>query len=106
MTPALSISHLRKVYRRGTVAVEDISLSIPEEGEIYDMLRFLSLVEPIFVHPRATRPVRAEVPPADSQFTETPFDDANLQIVFTAHPLDFEQTGWAGAHIVGREPDA
>ena len=28
MTPALSISHLRKVYRSGTVAVEDISLTI------------------------------------------------------------------------------
>ncbi len=29
-TPALSISNLRKVYSRGTVAVEDISLTIPE----------------------------------------------------------------------------
>ena len=97
---------LRELDTRLCLRSQRFSLSIPEEGEIYDMLRFLSLVEPIFVHPRATRPVRAEVPPADSQFTETPFDDANLQIVFTAHPLDFEQTGWAGAHIVGREPDA
>jgi ABC-2 type transport system ATP-binding protein len=30
MTVALSISHLRKVYRSGTVAIEDISLAIPE----------------------------------------------------------------------------
>ena len=37
MTPALSISHLRKVYRRGTVAVEDISLTIPE-GEFFGFL--------------------------------------------------------------------
>jgi len=37
MTPALSISHLRKVYRRGTVAVEDISLTVPE-GEFFGFL--------------------------------------------------------------------
>src|ERR1700760_5001781 len=35
--PALSISHLRKVYRRGTVAVDDISLTIPE-GEFFGFL--------------------------------------------------------------------
>jgi len=37
MTPALSISHLRKVYRRGTVAVEDLSLSI-EPGDFFGFL--------------------------------------------------------------------
>jgi ABC-2 type transport system ATP-binding protein len=37
VTPALSISHLRKVYRRGTVAVDDISLTIPE-GEFFGFL--------------------------------------------------------------------
>src|ERR1700677_1555216 len=37
MTPALAISHLRKVYRGGTVAVEDISLTIPE-GEFFGFL--------------------------------------------------------------------
>ena len=37
MTPALSISHLRKVYRSGTVAVEDSSLTIPE-GEFFGFL--------------------------------------------------------------------
>ena len=37
MTPALSVSHLRKVYRRGTVAVDDISLSIPE-GDFFGFL--------------------------------------------------------------------
>ena len=35
--PALSISNLRKVYARGTVAVEDISLTIPE-GEFFGFL--------------------------------------------------------------------
>jgi ABC-2 type transport system ATP-binding protein len=37
MTPALSISHLRKVYRSGTVAVEDISLEIAE-GQFFGFL--------------------------------------------------------------------
>jgi ABC-2 type transport system ATP-binding protein len=37
MTQALSVSHLRKVYRSGTVAVEDISLSI-EEGDFFGFL--------------------------------------------------------------------
>jgi ABC-2 type transport system ATP-binding protein len=36
-TPALKITHLRKVYRRGTVAVEDISLNIPQ-GEFFGFL--------------------------------------------------------------------
>jgi ABC-2 type transport system ATP-binding protein len=37
MAPALSISHLRKVYRSGTVAVDDLSLTIPE-GEFFGFL--------------------------------------------------------------------
>jgi ABC-2 type transport system ATP-binding protein len=37
MTPALCISHLRKVYRSGTVAVDDISLVVPE-GEFFGFL--------------------------------------------------------------------
>src|SRR4029077_10696701 len=35
--PALKISNLRKVYRRGTVAVDDLSLTIPE-GEFFGFL--------------------------------------------------------------------
>ncbi|MBL6853153.1 MAG: ABC transporter ATP-binding protein [Alphaproteobacteria bacterium] len=37
MTPALEISHLRKVYRSGTVAVEDVSLTI-QEGDFFGFL--------------------------------------------------------------------
>ena len=37
MTPAISISHLRKVYRTGTVAVEDISLRI-NPGDFFGFL--------------------------------------------------------------------
>ena len=37
MTLALSISHLRKVYRGGTVAVDDLSLDITE-GQFFGFL--------------------------------------------------------------------
>ena len=37
MTPALEISHLRKVYRAGTVAVEDVSLTI-QPGDFFGFL--------------------------------------------------------------------
>ena len=37
MEPALSISHLRKVYRDGTVAVEDVSLEIAP-GDFFGFL--------------------------------------------------------------------
>jgi ABC-2 type transport system ATP-binding protein len=37
MTPAIAISHLRKVYRTGTVAVEDISLTI-NPGDFFGFL--------------------------------------------------------------------
>src|SRR6201999_1588409 len=36
-TPALSIKNLRKVYRRGNVAVEDLSLTI-QEGDFFGFL--------------------------------------------------------------------
>ena len=36
-TPALKITSLRKVYRRGNVAVEDLSLTVPE-GEFFGFL--------------------------------------------------------------------
>jgi ABC-2 type transport system ATP-binding protein len=37
MTPALKISNLRKVYRRGNVAVDDLSLTI-QEGDFFGFL--------------------------------------------------------------------
>src|ERR1700733_14930885 len=37
MTPALSVSHLRKVYRRGTVGVDDLSLGVAP-GDFFGFL--------------------------------------------------------------------
>jgi len=36
-TPAIAISHLRKVYRRGTAAVEDVSFAV-NEGDFFGFL--------------------------------------------------------------------
>jgi uncharacterized protein (DUF58 family) len=69
------------------------ALAVPEEGQIYDMLRFLSLVEPIVVLKGADQPA------------EPPIDDSNLQIVFSAQPGDFQESGWTDASIAGPEPD-
>ena len=52
------------------------ALAIPEEGEIYDLLKFLALVEPLVL----LNPGEAD------QSIEDPVDAANLQIVFSALP--------------------
>jgi uncharacterized protein (DUF58 family) len=59
----------------------------PDDGEIYSILRFLSLVEPLIAL-------------GADQDSEPPIDDSTLQIVFSARPRDFEQ-GWAGSRFVG-----
>ncbi len=59
----------------------------PDEGDIYCILRFLSLVEPL-------------VASGDDREPELPVDDSNPQIIFSAQPRDFEPE-WAGAHVVG-----
>ncbi len=64
------------------------SFFFPNEGEIYSILRFLSLVDPLIASGGDT----------DS---EPPIDDSTLQIVFSAQPRDFEHGEWIGAHIVG-----
>ena len=62
------------------------SLSVPEDGEIYDMLRFLALVEPLFQS--ANDP------------SEPPPDASSLHIVFTASPPDFQHSAWSSASIL------
>src|SRR5476649_515326 len=49
MTPAIAISHLRKVYRRGTVAVEDISLAVGE-GDFFGFLGPNGAGKPTTIH--------------------------------------------------------
>ena len=54
------------------------SLALPEEGDIYDLLRYLALIEAVHT--------AGEI--------ETPLDPANPHIAFTSQPAEFEQSGW------------
>jgi uncharacterized protein (DUF58 family) len=52
---------------------QGFALALPEEGEIYDLLKFLALVEPLpLLYPRGA-----------DQSVEDPVDAANLQVVFS-----------------------
>ncbi len=51
------------------------ALALPEEGEIYDLLRFLALLDPVIV---------ARVAGGDEQSGEFALDESNPQIVFSA----------------------
>ena len=64
-TPALKITHLRKVYRRGTVAVEDISLNIPQ-GEFFGFLGPMARANP---PPSTASPASPNRLPAPSRFS-------------------------------------
>ncbi len=63
------------------------AISLPGEGDPYDILKFLAYLEPV--------PSLKGSPPA-----EPPFDDANCQILFTARPEDFRHAGWLPAHLL------
>ncbi|HVW87287.1 MAG TPA: DUF58 domain-containing protein [Bryobacteraceae bacterium] len=58
------------------------SCAVPGEGEVYSILRYLALVEPIIIAGQ------------DSQPVEPPLDAASIQLVFSARPSDFESAGW------------
>ena len=55
------------------------SLAIPDQGDVYAALRFLALAEPLMT---------------GGADPGAPVDPANLQVVFTVHPRDFEVAGW------------
>ena len=57
---------------------------IPEEGDIYTILKYLALVRP-----------RA------GQQPEPPLDETSYQIVFTADPASFVDLGWTSGRVLG-----
>jgi uncharacterized protein (DUF58 family) len=57
---------------------------LPEEGDMYNILRFLALVD------------RRQGRPA-----EPPSDDSNYQVIFSASPDQFARMGWRPAHLLG-----
>ena len=63
------------------------SFMLPEDGEVYGILRFLALVEPVMTDSGAS---------GFNQW-EQPSDDSNLRIVFSARPRGFQDRGWIDA---------
>jgi uncharacterized protein (DUF58 family) len=65
---------------------QDFDFRLPEEGDIYTILKYLALV--------ASKPGK---PP------EAPADETSFPIVLTALPGRFGDLGWASARVVGPE---
>lgn len=69
------------------------SLSLPDEGDVYDLLKFLALVEPLMP------PKKGD----DSEPMESPAGEESLQVVFSALPdaaEKLEAAGWADCRVV------
>jgi uncharacterized protein (DUF58 family) len=73
------------------VRSQRFALALPEEGEVYTVLRFLALVQPlVLLHPH-------------DQAVDGPVDASNLQIVFSTLPDAVEEVkaaGWAESRVV------
>ena len=63
---------------------QEYDLRLPEEGDIYTILKYLALVYPLL-----------------GRGPEPPLDDTGYQIVFTRTPEKFAAAGWTGGHLVG-----
>jgi uncharacterized protein (DUF58 family) len=63
---------------------QDFDFRLPQEGDIYTILKYLALVE--------AQPGR---------LAEPPLDDTAFQIVLSASPARFEQAGWTSARLLG-----
>jgi uncharacterized protein (DUF58 family) len=60
------------------------SLAIPDDGEVYAILRFLALTEPMVSLTQDSEPV------------ESPLDPSSTRLAFSDQPLEFEKAGWTG----------
>jgi uncharacterized protein (DUF58 family) len=63
---------------------QDFSFRLPEEGDIYTILKYLALVE--------RQPGKA---------AEPPIEEASYHIVFSSGMQKFEAAGWRGARLLG-----
>jgi len=62
---------------------QDFRVLVPEEGDVYTILKYLALVYPL--HGCAPEP---------------PIDEQSFQIVFSADPTTLEATGWTPARLL------
>jgi uncharacterized protein (DUF58 family) len=63
---------------------QDFTFRLPEEGDIYTILKYLALVD-----------CQA------GKAAEPPIDEHSFQIVFSAAPARFAQAGWHAARLIG-----
>jgi uncharacterized protein (DUF58 family) len=63
---------------------QEFDFRLPEEGDIYTILRFLALVQPLA-----------------GRVAGSPIDETSFQIVFTAEPRKFADLGWDPAGLLG-----
>jgi hypothetical protein len=64
---------------------QGIRFRLPEEADIYTILKYLALV-----YPRGGGAV------------EGPLEDSNYKVIFTPSAERFFEAGWAGARVLGR----
>ena len=63
---------------------QEFSVRVPEESDIYTILKFLALVYPIA-----------------GKAVEPPVDESSFQIVFSADPQRLEAAGWTPSRVLG-----
>jgi uncharacterized protein (DUF58 family) len=66
---------------------QELDVSLPEEGSIHTILKYLALVSPLQGKP-----------------LEALADAVSFQVVFSANPARLESPGWVSSRVVG--PDA
>jgi hypothetical protein len=82
---AFLVWRLAEKDARVWVRSQRFALALPEDGDVYEVLKFLALVEPIL-----------QSSPADD--LGEPADRSNLQVVFSASSqseVDAEESGWS-----------
>jgi uncharacterized protein (DUF58 family) len=75
-----------RLFQQGAVIrfqTQDFQVRVPEEGDIYTILRYLALVYPL-----------------QGKAVEPPIDEQSFQIVFSSDPVTVEAAGWTPARLV------
>jgi len=68
--------------------------TLPAEGDIYTMLRFLALVEPRFFNPARAKPFQETYAPG------SPLESDSLRLILTASPKLAAEAGWHRDHVL------
>jgi uncharacterized protein (DUF58 family) len=75
-----------RLFQQGAMIrfqAQDFRMRVPEEGDVYTILKYLALVYPL-----------------SGNAPEPPIDEQSFQIVFSADPSALEAAGWAPARLL------